>query len=107
MLSSCYETKQEFTLNPDGSGKVLHEYSFQNVNLANNENKTPEEALQAAIARIINDSKGVDAWNDVSFKQLWSKAAYPQNGSIVVDQTFDTPFRFENLSLFGKPLATE
>ncbi len=71
LLSSCYETKQEFTLNPDGSGKVLHECSFQNVNLGNqNENVPPEEVLQAAIAKIIKDSKGVDAWTDVSFKRL-------------------------------------
>ncbi len=71
LLSACYETKQEFTLNPDGSGKVRHECSFQNVNLsANNENDTSEEALQAAIAKIITGSKGVDAWTDVSFKRL-------------------------------------
>lgn len=69
LLSSCYETKQEFTLNPDGSGKVLHECSFQEVRITN-ENDTSEEALQASIARIIKDSKGVDAWKDVSFKRL-------------------------------------
>jgi len=70
LLSSCYETKQEFTLNPDGSGKVIHECSFQNVVSLNNEDPASAEALQAAIARIINDSKGVDAWTDVSFKRL-------------------------------------
>ena len=69
LLSACYETKQEFTLNPDGSGKVLHECSFQNVNLSN-ENDTSPEALQAAIAKTIKESKGVDAWTDVSFKRL-------------------------------------
>jgi hypothetical protein len=69
LLSACYETRQEFTLNPDGSGKLLHECSFQNVNLGNKE-ESPEDALQAAVARIINDSKGVDAWDDVSFKLL-------------------------------------
>lgn len=71
LLSACYETKQEFTLNPDGSGKVLHECSFQSFNMsANGENDSSEEALQAAIAKIITDSKGVDAWTDVSFKRL-------------------------------------
>jgi hypothetical protein len=69
LLSSCYETKQDFTLNPDGSGKVLHECSFQEVNISN-ENDTSEEALQAAIGRIVKDSKGVEAWSDVSFKRL-------------------------------------
>ena len=69
LLSSCYETKQEFTLNPDGSGKVTHECSFQEVKM-NNEDDNSEEALQATIGRIVKDSKGVDAWNDVSFKRL-------------------------------------
>ncbi len=69
LLSSCYETKQEFMINPDGSGKVRHECTFQNMNLSN-DNDTSPEALQAAIARIIKDSKGVDAWTDVSFKRL-------------------------------------
>jgi hypothetical protein len=69
LLSSCYETKQEFTINPDGSGKVRHECSFQSVRI-NNEDDTSPEALKAAIAKIIADSKGVDAWTDVSFKRL-------------------------------------
>lgn len=69
LLSACYETKQEFTLNPDGSGKVRHECSFQKVSFSN-ENDTSEEALQAAIAKVISDSTGVDAWRDVSFKRL-------------------------------------
>lgn len=69
LLSSCYETKQDFMINPDGSGKVRHECTFQSVSL-NNENDTSVEALQAAIAKIVTDSKGVDAWTDVSFKRL-------------------------------------
>jgi hypothetical protein len=69
LLSSCYETEQDFTINPDGSGKVRHECSFQNVNLSNETDNSPE-ALQAAVAKIIKDSKGVDAWTDVSFKRL-------------------------------------
>jgi hypothetical protein len=69
LLASCYETKQEITLNPDGTGKMRLESSFQNVNIGN-QDESPEEALQAAVGRIINDSKGVDVWDDVSFKQL-------------------------------------
>jgi hypothetical protein len=69
LLASCYETKQEITLNPDGTGKMRLESSFQNVNFGNQDD-SPEEALQAAVGRIVNDSKGVDVWDDVSFKQL-------------------------------------
>ncbi len=69
LLASCFETKQEFTLNPDGSGKVVHECAFQNVNLMNDD-LTGEDALKDAVRRLIENSKGVDAWSDVSFKQL-------------------------------------
>jgi hypothetical protein len=69
LLASCYETKQEFVINPDGSGKVTHECSFQNMQMGN-EDADEEEKLQAAIAGIIKNSKGVDAWKDVSFKSL-------------------------------------
>ena len=69
LLASCYDTKQEFTINPDGSGKVVHECAFQNVNLSNNDDD-PKEALQAAIAGLIENSKGIDSWSDVDFKLL-------------------------------------
>jgi hypothetical protein len=69
LLASCYETKQEITLNPDGTGKMRLESSFQSVNLVD-QDASPEEALQAAAGRIVNQSTGVDVWDDVSFKQL-------------------------------------
>lgn len=69
LLASCYETKQEITLNPDGTGKMRLESDFQNVHIGN-QDESPEEALQAAAGRIINNSKGVDVWDDVSFKLL-------------------------------------
>jgi hypothetical protein len=69
LLASCFETKQEFTLNPDGSGKVVHECAFQNVNLMNDD-LSGEDALKDAVRRLMENSKGVDAWSDVSFKQL-------------------------------------
>ena len=69
LLSSCFETKQEFTLNPDGSGKVRHECTFQNITLGN-DSDTSLEALQSAVAKVIKETKGVDAWSDVSFKRL-------------------------------------
>lgn len=84
LLASCYDTEEEFTINPDGSGKVVHECSFQSVNLSNNDDD-PEEALQSAITTLIEKSKGVDAWSDVSFKllddgRMWFKGtAYFKN----------------------------
>lgn len=68
LLTGCFETKQEFTINPDGSGKVVHECSFQDLQL--NGNEPDEDSLKAAVAKVISGSKGVEAWRDVSFKLL-------------------------------------
>ena len=32
-IAGCVETKDEITVNPDGSGKVIHEITFQSMNL--------------------------------------------------------------------------
>lgn len=69
LLAGCFETKDEFTLNPDGSGKVVHESSFQNVNLSGDNDASPE-ALKEAIAKVIEAAKGVEAWRDVTFARL-------------------------------------
>jgi hypothetical protein len=69
LLSGCFDTNDEFTLNPDGSGKVVHESSFQNVDLSG-DNDTSDAALKEAIAKVIENAKGVEAWRDVSYKRL-------------------------------------
>jgi hypothetical protein len=68
-LTGCFETKDEFTVNPDGSGKVVHECSFQQVNLGG-DNEVTEDSLKEAISRIITESGGVEAWREVTYKRL-------------------------------------
>lgn len=68
-LTGCFETKQEFTLNPDGSGKVVHESKFSAMDLSGNKQGS-EKQMKAAVAEIISKSKGVDAWRDVSYEML-------------------------------------
>jgi hypothetical protein len=76
LMVSCFETKQEFVLNPDGSGKVIHECRFQEFNMNLNLGggggaQTDDEAsLKRAVAEIMQKSKGVDAWDDVHFERL-------------------------------------
>ena len=71
LLTGCFETKDEFTLNPDGSGKVVHESSFQSMNMnLSGEEDDPEVALKSAVTKLIEESKGVEAWRDVSYKRL-------------------------------------
>ena len=72
-LVSCFETEQDFILNPDGSGKVVHESKFHpfDFNIAiGGHNPGEEEKMRQAVANIIEKSKGVDAWDDVHFERL-------------------------------------
>jgi len=69
LLTGCFETKQDFTINPDGSGKVIHECLFQKVDLSE-EKDVSEAALKDSIRKVIEDSKGVEAWREVSYKRM-------------------------------------
>lgn len=72
-LAGCIESKKEVTLNPDGSGKVVYEIKqpldyMMNISFNGKEQKDdPEEKAKKAIADIIKNSKGVDAWEEVSY----------------------------------------
>jgi hypothetical protein len=69
LLTGCFETTQDFTLNPDGSGKVVHESKFQNM-VMNGAKGSADEQTKAAIADVLKNAKGVVAWRDVSAKVL-------------------------------------
>jgi hypothetical protein len=69
LTSGCFDTKEDFTINPDGSGKVVHECTFQTINLGD-QKPDPDEALRSAVREVLEQSKGVEAWRDVSFKTL-------------------------------------
>ncbi len=65
-LSSCFETEQEFTLNPDGTGKMTINSVFPSISLDGK--KTQNDAsLQKAVANFLEQSKGIEAWRDVSY----------------------------------------
>jgi hypothetical protein len=70
LLAGCFETKQEFTLNPDGSGKVVHESKFQTMNITSGNQKGSDKELKTAVGEIIKQTKGVEAWRDVSYEML-------------------------------------
>jgi len=71
LTSGCFDTKEEYTLNPDGSGKVVHECTYQSVNLnAGNETEDPGKALTNAVREVLEKAKGVDTWRDVTFKTM-------------------------------------
>lgn|GEM_PF-2986081 len=68
-LSGCFDTKQEITLNPDGSGKIVMESTFAQPELLlkgpKRGNATPDRVRQ-----LIEEAKGVEAWRDISFREL-------------------------------------
>src|SRR5580658_3191555 len=70
-LTGCFDTKEEFTLNPDGSGKVVVESICAPLQLPMNENEkqTPEQKTQGALRSILENVKGVTAWKNVSYEQ--------------------------------------
>ncbi|MCW5551275.1 MAG: hypothetical protein KIS67_03810 [Verrucomicrobiae bacterium] len=69
--AGCFETKQEFTLNPDGSGKAVIESSFTPTAwLINTGEQDPEKSARDAIRKVIEEAEGADAWQDVSYREL-------------------------------------
>jgi len=70
-LSACVQSKYEFTLNPDGSGKVVYHTQTEpdsfNINGDDNDEDDYKEAALDEAKKIVNKSKGVETWKDVSF----------------------------------------
>jgi VHL beta domain len=64
-LAGCIDTNDQFTVNPDGSGKVVHEAILTTISM---NNQTPQDALKGNIKRILQNTTGVDAWKDVTYK---------------------------------------
>lgn len=70
LVPGCVETKEEFTLNPDGSGKVVCEAILpaQGPILADQPNDDLDFRLKKTVHTILTESSGVEAWKDVSYR---------------------------------------
>jgi len=68
-LTGCFDTQEEFTLNPDGSGKVVIESVCSPLQLQLDQRQTPEQKLQGAIRSLLENVKGVAAWKDVTYER--------------------------------------
>ncbi|RKY10666.1 MAG: hypothetical protein DRP65_06245 [Planctomycetota bacterium] len=68
-IVGCIEEEREFTLNADGSGKVVYDVIFTPVdfNLDDDESDSQKE-LKAAVEKILKECKGVDTWKDISYE---------------------------------------
>ncbi|HYF01402.1 MAG TPA: hypothetical protein VEJ18_20940 [Planctomycetota bacterium] len=68
LAAGCLDLEQAYTLNPDGSGKVVVRSVFAPFSLQLGEReKSPEEGLLQAAREEITKAEGVDAWSEVSW----------------------------------------
>ena len=69
-LAGCIETKEEYSLNPDGSGKVICEITqpLMAITITEAEEETGLEKARDEVEKILQESKGVEVWKDVTFK---------------------------------------
>lgn len=66
-IGGCIDLEQEFTLNPDGSGKARIHSVFAPTDFMGSE-KDPEVLARKAARDEVEKAEGVDAWKDVSWK---------------------------------------
>jgi hypothetical protein len=81
-VAGCLDLDNEFTLNPDGSGKVKIKCVSAPMSFNLTEKKSPEETMKSQVRETLEQSTGVDAWSDVSAsirddgKTVFSAVAY-------------------------------
>jgi hypothetical protein len=71
LLAGCLEVRQDYTLNPDGSGKLVVDLTAQEapLNIGQAETPDPEVMAKQTVRRMLDGSKGVDAWADVAYNR--------------------------------------
>ena len=71
MLAGCLEVRQDYTLNPDGSGKVVVDLLVQEmpVNVGQAEAPDPGVLAKQNVRRILDGAAGVEAWADVAYNR--------------------------------------
>jgi hypothetical protein len=71
LVCGCFETKETYYLNPDGTGKVDIDASFQSMNMRlDGGQQNSEQQMKEAVREILVESSGIDVWKTVSHKRL-------------------------------------
>ena len=70
LLAGCVQVRDEYTLNPDGSGKVkVSRLEPAGMTLMGGGGQlNPEAEVLTVAKKLVAESKGIDAWKDVSWK---------------------------------------
>jgi hypothetical protein len=63
LFSGCLDVDNEWTLNPDGSGKVRHRVVFNQKAFSFGTEKSPREFAR----ELLEKSEGIEAWGDLSY----------------------------------------
>lgn len=71
MLAGCLEVREDYTLNPDGSGKVVVDLVVQEmpVNVGQADKPDPEVLARQTVRRMLDSTEGVDAWTNVAWNR--------------------------------------
>lgn len=67
-LAGCFEETNTYYVNPDGSGKVIHEVITvaDDLNLSGGAaSPDPQSLLKKTARKILYQSKGIDTWSDI------------------------------------------
>lgn len=62
----CFQSKEDYVLNPDGSGKVTIVGTFETT-MAGMPSSTDPKDTMMEVKELLEKSKGVDAWSGVTF----------------------------------------
>ncbi|MDH5380847.1 MAG: PQQ-binding-like beta-propeller repeat protein [Cyclobacteriaceae bacterium] len=65
LLTGCFHIKQIFTINPDGSGKVLMEAVFNISEGADNQSAI--EKARKSIRDVFEESQGIETWSGLEY----------------------------------------
>ena len=73
-LTGCIDEKEEFTINPDGSGKVFYSVNLKPMDLGAlmgaQSAAAPKVDIKENLKKLLENSRGIDTWKEVSHKVL-------------------------------------
>jgi len=98
-LTGCIDEKEEFTINPDGSGKIVYSTNLKPMDMGSligaQSGAAPTVDIKDNLKKLIEHSQGIDTWEDVSYKTL-------EDGRVAIQAT--AYFSDINKVLLGKAM---
>ena len=97
-LTGCIDEKQEYTINPDGSGKIFYSVNLKAMDLGAlmgaQSGQAPKVDIKDNLKKLLENSDGIDTWKNVSYKALEDGRAhieatgyFPDINKVVLDKS--------------------